>query len=247
MAASSKKLYNFTYLCCDLPIFAQQGTAVRSATQGYIVRMGHNALGGKVVLIARAGGRRYYYAHLEAFAADLRVGMYITSETLIGFVGNTGNAARTPPHLHFAVYTVVGAVNPLPMLQGSGAIHTLLRRQREEQALRRRKTRGVEQPLADVCDFANPPIVVAAILGEHQAEKTPCRSQASGGGISDAPSGTCPRRHAYEPGGVSIAALLIARAAATRSSDHEARTLHACCSQLYMSCSRRVVQRQEIS
>lgn len=98
-------------------IFAQQGTAVRSATQGYVVRMGHNVLGGKVVLIAGAGGRRYYYAHLEAFAADLRVGMYITSETLIGFVGNTGNAARTPPHLHFAVYTVVGAVNPLPMLQ----------------------------------------------------------------------------------------------------------------------------------
>jgi murein DD-endopeptidase MepM/ murein hydrolase activator NlpD len=98
-------------------IFAQQGTAVRSATQGYVVRMGHNALGGKVVLIAGAGGRRYYYAHLEAFAADLRLGMSITPETLIGFVGNTGNAARTPPHLHFAVYTVVGAVNPLPMLQ----------------------------------------------------------------------------------------------------------------------------------
>jgi murein DD-endopeptidase MepM/ murein hydrolase activator NlpD len=90
---------------------------VRSATQGYVVRLGENALGGRVVLIAGAGGRRYYYAHLEAFAADLRVGRYVTPETLIGFVGTTGNAARTPPHLHFAVYTVVGAVNPLPMLQ----------------------------------------------------------------------------------------------------------------------------------
>jgi peptidoglycan LD-endopeptidase LytH len=52
-------------------LIREQGTAVRSATQGYVVRMGHNALGGKVVLIAGAGGRRYYYAHLEAFAAEM--------------------------------------------------------------------------------------------------------------------------------------------------------------------------------
>jgi peptidoglycan LD-endopeptidase LytH len=98
-------------------IFARQGTAVRSATRGYVVRMGANALGGWVVLIVGAGGRRYYYAHLDAFAPDLRVGTSVTPETIIGFVGNTGNAARTPPHLHFAVYAVGGAVNPLPMLQ----------------------------------------------------------------------------------------------------------------------------------
>jgi murein DD-endopeptidase MepM/ murein hydrolase activator NlpD len=98
-------------------IFARNGTAVRSATRGYVVRLGENALGGRVVLIAGAGGRRYYYAHLQAFAPDLRVGMYVTPETLVGCVGNTGNAARTPPHLHSAVYTMVGAVNPLPMLQ----------------------------------------------------------------------------------------------------------------------------------
>jgi peptidase M23-like protein len=79
--------------------------------------MGKNTLGGRIVLIAGAGDRRYYYAHLEAFAADLRVGTYVTPETLIGTVGTTGNAARTPPHLHFAVYTIGGAINPLPMLQ----------------------------------------------------------------------------------------------------------------------------------
>jgi peptidoglycan LD-endopeptidase LytH len=98
-------------------IFAPKGTAVRSATRGYVVRVGNNALGGKVVLIAGAGRRRYYYAHLEAFAPNLRVGKHVTPETIIGFVGNTGNAARTPAHLHFGMYTVVGAVNPLPLLQ----------------------------------------------------------------------------------------------------------------------------------
>ena len=97
-------------------IFAPKGTAVHSATRGYVVRLGDNALGGKVVLIAGAGGRRYYYAHLAAFSPNLRVGMPVTPETVIGLVGNTGNAARTPPHLHFSMYTVVGAVNPLPLL-----------------------------------------------------------------------------------------------------------------------------------
>ena len=101
-------------------IFARKGTAVRSATRGYVVRLGHNALGGRVVRIAGAGGRRYDYAHLEAFAPDPRVGRYVTPETHIGGVGTTGHAARTPPHLHCAVYTAVGAVDPLPMLQDRG-------------------------------------------------------------------------------------------------------------------------------
>jgi hypothetical protein len=98
-------------------IFAPKGTAVRSATRGYVVRVGNNALGGKVVLIIGAGGRRYYYAHLDAFAPTLRVGTPVTPETIIGFVGNTGNAVHTPSHLHFGMYTVAGAVNPLPLLQ----------------------------------------------------------------------------------------------------------------------------------
>jgi hypothetical protein len=52
--------------------------------------------------------------------------------------------------------------------------------------------------------------------GGHQTEKTPCRSYSSGGGVSDAPSGHLPTRRAYEHGGVSIAALLIARTTAIR-------------------------------
>ena len=98
-------------------IFAARGTAVFSATSGFVVRLGHNPRGGKAVVIAGAGGRRYYYAHLDAFEPGLRVGRRVTPGTVIGFVGNTGNAVRTSPHLHFAVYSMGGAVNPLPLLQ----------------------------------------------------------------------------------------------------------------------------------
>jgi murein DD-endopeptidase MepM/ murein hydrolase activator NlpD len=44
------------------------------------------------------------------------VGNYVTPETIIGYVGTTGNAAGTSPHLHFGVYTPGGAVDPLPLL-----------------------------------------------------------------------------------------------------------------------------------
>jgi peptidoglycan LD-endopeptidase LytH len=102
-------------------IFARRGTAVRSATTGYVINVGRNALGGNIVVIVGAGARRYYYAHLEAVAPEMRVGKAVTPDMVIGFVGTSGNAVRTPPHLHFAIYTSAGAVNPLPLLRDPGS------------------------------------------------------------------------------------------------------------------------------
>ncbi|HYO98714.1 MAG TPA: M23 family metallopeptidase [Pyrinomonadaceae bacterium] len=97
-------------------IFAARGTVVRSATEGYVVRLGENSLGGNTIFVAGAGGRSYYYAHLDSYAPGLAVGDYVTPETVLGYVGTTGNAAGTSPHLHFGVYAAGGAVDPLPLL-----------------------------------------------------------------------------------------------------------------------------------
>ena len=97
-------------------IFARRGTPVYSATDGYVLWVGESPVGGKTVFVLGAGGRRYYYAHLNAHAEGLAAGDYVTTERALGFVGTTGNAARTPPHLHFGVYTAAGAINPLPLL-----------------------------------------------------------------------------------------------------------------------------------
>jgi len=98
-------------------IFAPRGTPVFSATHGYVRRMGSgSALGGTTVFVTGAGGRRYYYAHLDRIADGLRVGQEVTTDTVLGFVGNTGNAAATPPHLHFGVYQARRAIDPLPLL-----------------------------------------------------------------------------------------------------------------------------------
>jgi len=97
-------------------IFAQRGTPVLSATDGYVVGIGENSLGGQTVSILGAGGRSYYYAHLDSYAANLAIGDHVTTQTILGYVGNTGNAAGGPTHLHFGVYERGGAINPLPLL-----------------------------------------------------------------------------------------------------------------------------------
>jgi murein DD-endopeptidase MepM/ murein hydrolase activator NlpD len=97
-------------------IFAARGTPVLSATEGYIVNIGENNLGGQTISVISAGGRTYYYAHLDSYAPHIAEGDHVTRQTLLGFVGTTGNAAGTPPHLHFGVYAPGGAMNPLPLL-----------------------------------------------------------------------------------------------------------------------------------
>jgi murein DD-endopeptidase MepM/ murein hydrolase activator NlpD len=96
-------------------IFAKRGTPVFSATRGYVIRAGVNELGGNIVFIVGPGGVRYYYAHLDSTAAGIRTGKEVTTDTVIGFVGNTGNASSTPPHLHFGMYKD-GAQNPYDLL-----------------------------------------------------------------------------------------------------------------------------------
>ncbi len=98
-------------------IFAPRGTPIFSATDGYVARIGDNSLGGQTVSVIGAGGRTYYYAHLESYAPHLVEGDRVTTQTLLGYVGTTGNAAGTPPHLHFGVYEPSGAMNPLPLLR----------------------------------------------------------------------------------------------------------------------------------
>ena len=97
-------------------IFAPLRTPIYSATPGYVYNIGENNLGGNTVSVVGAGGRVYYYAHLDSYAPELAEGDRVDTRTVLGYVGSTGNAAGTPPHLHFGVYAPSGAINPLPLL-----------------------------------------------------------------------------------------------------------------------------------
>ena len=99
-----------------IDIFAPRNTQVLSATHGIVVRRGWNRLGGRVISVLGPGGYSHYYAHLEAW--DLPdVGDWVEPGQVLGYVGTTGNAAGTPPHLHYGIYKGMGrAINPYPLL-----------------------------------------------------------------------------------------------------------------------------------
>jgi murein DD-endopeptidase MepM/ murein hydrolase activator NlpD len=84
-------------------IFAPRGTPVLATTRGIVLNVGENRLGGRTVMVLGPGGQRHYYAHLERYAG-LREGEWIEAGTVVGYVGDSGNARGTPPHLHY--YTV---------------------------------------------------------------------------------------------------------------------------------------------
>ena len=122
-------------------IFAPRGTPVLSATEGYVTNIGENPLGGQTISVVGAGGRSYYYAHLDSYAPRLTEGDHVTRETVLGYVGTTGNAQGTPPHLHFGVYATNGALDPLPLLTDRSRNKKVNRDQEPESATGKRKSK----------------------------------------------------------------------------------------------------------
>ena len=103
-------------------IFAPRNTPVLSTTEGMVLNVGPNTLGGRTVMILGPGGVRHYYAHLERYAKLTR-GEWVTAGETIGYVGDSGNAKGTPTHLHYGIYERGKAVNPYPLLKKAGWLH----------------------------------------------------------------------------------------------------------------------------
>ncbi|WP_441374461.1 M23 family metallopeptidase [Acinetobacter lwoffii] len=98
-------------------IFAKRGTPVFSATQGIVRRIGTNNLGGKIIWVTGPSMSQHYYAHLDGYAEHIQEGDWVEAGEVIAYVGNTGNAKNTPPHLHYGIYLGgQGATNPYPYL-----------------------------------------------------------------------------------------------------------------------------------
>lgn len=98
-------------------IFAPRGTPVVASVDGRVSRANVTGLGGKVVWLRDDSRRRsIYYAHLDSQVVSR--GDRVQIGDTLGFVGNTGNARTTPPHLHYGVYyRGQGAVDPSPFLK----------------------------------------------------------------------------------------------------------------------------------
>ncbi|MBA3306593.1 MAG: M23 family metallopeptidase, partial [Thermoleophilaceae bacterium] len=85
---------------------------------GTLYRVGTRKVPGNRLWLRSSRGDTFFYAHLSAFAESARNGARVRAGDVLGFVGDTGDAERTPPHLHFEVHPQAGAaVNPYRFLR----------------------------------------------------------------------------------------------------------------------------------
>ena len=102
-------------------IIGARGLALYAAMDGTISKMTTGGvLGGTSLRLTAADGTYFYYAHLEAFAANLANGQVVRAGQIVGYLGSTGDT--NTPHLHFEVHPKGGAaVNPYPILKAVDA------------------------------------------------------------------------------------------------------------------------------
>jgi murein DD-endopeptidase MepM/ murein hydrolase activator NlpD len=105
-------------------IFAQLGAPLLAVADGTVFSVGWNKLGGYRLWLRDQEGNEFYYAHLSAYSPFAVNGREVKAGTVLGFMGNTGDAESTPYHLHFEIHPVGllymgydGAVRPYDYLQ----------------------------------------------------------------------------------------------------------------------------------
>lgn len=111
-----------------LDIMAARGTPVLAAVDGKVEKLFTSKQGGLTIYeFDPAATYACYYAHLDRYAPGLVEGKQLKRGEVIGYVGSTGNADPSGPHLHFAIF-VLGpekhwwqgtAINPYPLLTQS--------------------------------------------------------------------------------------------------------------------------------
>jgi murein DD-endopeptidase MepM/ murein hydrolase activator NlpD len=94
-------------------ILAPRGTPI-VANVGGSVNQHNNGLGGISYYLHGDDGNTYYGAHLDRYAG---ASGHVAMGTVVGFVGNSGDARGGPTHLHFEIHPGGGgATNPYPTL-----------------------------------------------------------------------------------------------------------------------------------
>lgn len=112
-----------------IDIMAPRNTPVVAIEDGRIAKLFTSAQGGLTIYQFDPGETHsYYYAHLERYADGLKEGDRVRRGQVLGYVGTSGNAAPSGPHLHFAIFRLNEQknwwegtpVNPYMVLRGGG-------------------------------------------------------------------------------------------------------------------------------
>ncbi|MDQ3991118.1 MAG: M23 family metallopeptidase [Actinomycetota bacterium] len=97
-----------------LDMFAPRGTPLVAIADGVISQKYVGELPGISVEITDDNGVQYFYAHMDRWEQGIAVGQRVRVGQVIGYLGNTGNAIYTPPHLHLEVQPGGTPVPPIP-------------------------------------------------------------------------------------------------------------------------------------
>jgi murein DD-endopeptidase MepM/ murein hydrolase activator NlpD len=98
-------------------MFNSRNTPLLAVVSG-TVRFSSNSLGGLSTYVYGNDGNKYYYAHLERHPSGIGSGSRVNAGDVVGYLGNSGNARFTSPHLHFEIRPGGGsAVNPYPTVR----------------------------------------------------------------------------------------------------------------------------------
>ncbi len=119
-ARSEERVHN------AIDILAPLGTPVVAASDGEIAKFFDSERGG-ITIYQFSPDRHfvYYYAHLHKRAENLREHDFVKQGTVIGYIGDTGNAGAGNYHLHFEImiledpnrYWKGTDINPYPLLK----------------------------------------------------------------------------------------------------------------------------------
>ncbi|HZT93347.1 MAG TPA: M23 family metallopeptidase [Gaiellaceae bacterium] len=100
-------------------LFAPLGTPIVAVATGTLSLVGWNRLGGWRLWLTDGKGNSFYYAHLAGYARSILKHRHVRAGQVIGFLGRTGDAFTTTPHLHFEIHPRLyvklgydGAVDP---------------------------------------------------------------------------------------------------------------------------------------
>jgi len=152
-----------------LDIAAPAGTPVFAARSGIVqIGGGDPGYGNLIRVQDRATGVESLYAHLSAFAENIRSGSQVRGGQLIGYVGSTGQSSG--PHLHFEV-------NPIGM-------ETFAAGSRSDVAARDPLSflGAAVQPSGLAGILAPPRVVTTVQVKAPKSSKTPTAAEARAGG-----------------------------------------------------------------
>jgi murein DD-endopeptidase MepM/ murein hydrolase activator NlpD len=99
-------------------MFNARNTPLLAVVDGRI-KFSSNSLGGLSTHLYADNGVVYYYTHLESHPTNISSGQRVSKGTVVGFLGNSGNARYTSPHLHFEIRPGGVAVNPYPTVRAA--------------------------------------------------------------------------------------------------------------------------------